>query len=323
MIDVALYGYGEVARGVELAAFASSDVRITGVFTRRDPSLIKTKTGAPAYEADRIFDFPDGAFDVVALCVASPDLAEFCPKIAAKFCTVDGNDMHAALPAYLQRVDEVCKAHKTTAFVAGGWDPGLFSLARLFGEAFLSDGKTYTFWGRGVSQGHTAALKRVKGVKDGAQYTVPKEESSERLRRGETPDWSARDLHDRECYVVAEEGADEKEIERAIKTSPYFQGYRTKITFIDGGELERNHAARPHGGRVIRVGRTAAESTQTAEVSLKLSSNPEFTGSAILACARATHRLYTEKQYGAKTIFDVPPAYFSNESRENIIERLL
>lgn len=322
MTTIALYGYGEVAKGVELAACASPDVRIFGVFTRRAPSLVQTRTGVPVYGVNRLFELPEGALDVVVLCAASPDLAEICPNVAARFCTVDGNDMHAALPAYLQRVDEACKAHKTTAFVAGGWDPGLFSLARLFGEAFLPDGKTYTFWGSGVSQGHTAALKRVKGVKDGVQYTVPKPSALDALRRGETPDWRAQDLHERECYVVAEEGVNEREIEREIAAAPYFQGYRTKIVFVDGEELREKHAARGHGGRVIRVGRTA-ERAQNFECSLALSSNPGFTGSALLACARATQRLHAEQQYGAKTIFDVPPVYFASKPRERLVEELL
>ncbi len=323
MIKIAIYGYGNLGKGIEAAANVFPDIKLCGVFTRRNREEVKPLSGAPVYAAEDLSGFSQDAFDVVVTCVSSPDLFKVCPRVLEKFCSVDAFDMHARLPQYVQGVDAAAKKWKKTAFVAGGWDPGALSLARVYSESFLPDGKSYTFWGKGVSQGHTAAIKRIKGVADGKQYTLPNRSAIERIRSGETPDLTARDMHERECLIVAERGADKERIEREIKEMPvYFQGYTTRVRFITAEELKEEHQGFPHGGRVLRVGQTAGNA-HTAEVSLSLSSNPEFTGSALLACTRATYKLYKKGEFGAKTVLDIPPAYYSEKTREELIGTLL
>lgn len=323
MVKIAIYGYGNLAKGIETALKAFPDMELCAVFTRRKGGGFKPLSGAPVYAAEELSGFSDSSFDVVIPCVSSPDLFAVCPRVLEKFCTVDAFDMHARLSEYVEVVDRAAKRCEKTAFVAGGWDPGALSLARVYAESFLPDGKSYTFWGKGVSQGHTAAIKRVKGVADGKQYTLPNRSAIERIRAGETPDLTVYDMHERECLIVVEQGADRERIEREIKSMPvYFQGYTTRVRFITAEELKEKHQGFPHGGKVVRVGRTG-ENIHTVEYSLALSSNPEFTGSVLLACARAVYTLYKQGTFGAKTALDIPPVYYSGKTRENLIETLL
>lgn len=324
MINIAILGYGNLGKGVEKAVMRSKDCRLFGVFTRRDHKRLQTISGVPTYAASDLFTIDEKAVDVVMLCVGSLDLFELTPKILQRFCTVDGFDMHAKIPVYCKTMDENAKRYQKTAFVAGGWDPGLFSAERLLMETALPSGKTYTFWGKGVSQGHTQAIKRVDGVLDGVQYTLPNENVVERIERGETPDLTPFDMHKRECYVAAEKGANKEKIKRDIQNMPdYFQGYTTSVQFVDEQTLKEKHREFPHGGKVIRVGKTGTGKGHTACFSLSLSSNPEFTGGVLLSCARAVVRLRKEKNYGAKTVFDVPFTYFSEKPREELIKTFL
>lgn len=320
MLKIAIYGYGKLARGVEKAAQNSSDCTLFGVFTRRDRQAVQRETNAPTYLASDIFSIPENEIDVVILCVGSLDLPTIAPKIAERFCTVDGFDIHAQIPSYWQAIDERTKLHQKTSLVAGGWDPGLFSLARLVLECAMPQGKTYTFWGKGVSQGHTQALKGVDGVLNGVQYTLPKQGIIDEIRLGKTPDLSARDMHERVCYVVAKRGADKEKIKRDIQNMPdYFKGYTTRVHFVSNKTFQREHGSLSHGGKVLR----RAKDGHVGEFSLSLLSNPDFTGGALLSCARAVYRLYEKGEFGAKTILDIPPIYFRDEDREEIIQTLL
>lgn len=325
-IRVAIYGYGNLGRGVESALLQNSDMTAVGVFTRRAPETVKTKTGLPVYHADAIFTMKD-KIDVVILCGGSAtDLPRQTPALATHFNVVDSFDNHASIPAHFAAVDAAAREGGKLGLISVGWDPGLFSLCRAYTEAVLPEGGTYTFWGRGVSQGHSDAIRRIAGVLDARQYTVPVEDALARVRAGENPTLSAREKHTRECYVVAEQGADTARIEKEIKEMPaYFADYDTTVHFISMEELREKHMALPHGGRVIRTGKTglARENTHTVEYSLALDSNPEFTSSVLVAYARAAYRLAQRGEVGCKTVLDVPPALLSPMPYGELLKGLL
>lgn len=323
---VGIYGYGNLGRGVELALKKNTDMETVGVFTRRDPSAVKTITDIPVYKAEDIFSFRD-KIDVVILCGGSAtDLPEQTPALAKAFNVVDSFDTHANILRHVKTVEEIAKNNKKTALVSAGWDPGMFSIARLYANAILTDGKDYTFWGKGVSQGHSDAVRRIEGVADARQYTIPITSALEAVRGGKTPDLATNEKHERECFVVAKEGADKAKIEREIKSMPnYFADYKTTVHFITKEEMEKNHSELPHGGFVIRTGFTGREKEHrhTIEYALKLDSNAEFTASVLVAGARAVYRLNQEGIYGCKTMPDIPPAYLSAKTREELLSTLL
>ena len=326
-IKVGIFGYGNLGRGVECALRQNADMELKAVFTRRNPETVRILTdGVPVYHADKAAEMKD-EIDVMILCGGSAtDLPVQTPAMAELFNVVDSFDTHANIPAHFAHVDEKAKASGHTAMISVGWDPGLFSLNRLYGSAILPDGKDYTFWGKGVSQGHSDAIRRVEGVANGKQYTVPVEEALASVRRGENPELSTREKHTRECYVVAKEGADKTRIESEIKNMPnYFADYDTTVNFITEEELQANHSGIPHGGFVIRSGRTGKdlEHSHIIEYSLKLDSNPEFTSSVLVAYARAAYRMSKEGNFGCKTVLDVPPAYLSPKSAEELRKTLL
>ncbi len=323
-IRVGIYGYGNLGRGVELALAQNPDMQGVGVFTRRPPSTVKTLTGIPVYSAEDALKM-QGDIDVMILCGGSAtDLPTQTPALAAHFTVVDSFDTHAKIPAHLASVDEAAKRAKRTAVISAGWDPGMFSLARAYSSAILVDGADYTFWGKGVSQGHSDAIRRIDGVLDARQYTIPKESAVAAVRAGENPTLSTADKHERECFVVVKEGADKARIEREIVTMPnYFADYQTTVHFISQEELDREHKGLPHGGSVLRCGRTGSGAKHVVEYSLKLDSNPEFTSCVLVACARAAYRLQREGNYGCKTMLDIPPAYLSAKEREELIKTLL
>jgi len=322
-IRIGIAGYGNLGRGVEAAIARNPDMALAGVFTRRDPASVRT-LGAQVHRLDAIDAFAAG-IDVLVLCGGSKsDLPEQGPALAARFNTVDSFDTHARIPEYFDAVDRAARANERTAVIAVGWDPGLFSLARVYGESVLADGATYTFWGRGLSQGHSDAIRRVPGVRAGVQYTVPVPQAIERVRSGVRPVLSTREKHTRECYVVLEEGADAAAVERAIVTMPdYFADYDTTVRFIDAGTLQREHSAMPHGGFVLRTGRTGQDTSQVFEFALKLDSNPEFTASVLVAYARAAFRLAQAREFGARTVFDIAPALLSPKSPAELRAQLL
>lgn len=323
MIKVGIIGYGNLGKGVEKAVSAAADMELVGVFTRRSPETLKTLSGAKAYAAAELENFV-GKADVMVLCGGSAtDLPEQTVKYAKMFNVVDSFDTHANVPEHFAAVDKAAKEGGNVGVISVGWDPGLFSIARLLFGAVLPDGKDYTFWGRGVSQGHSDAVRRVAGVKDARQYTVPVEQAVARVRRGEMPELSAREKHLRECYVVLEEGADAARVEREIKEMPnYFADYDTTVHFVSEEELQKNHAGLPHGGFVLRSGRTG-ENKHLLEFSLKLDSNPEFTGSVLAAYARAAARLSREGKSGAMTAFDIPLKYLSEQNYAELLSHLL
>ena len=319
---IAILGYGNLGRGVEAAIAQNDDLELAAVFTRRDPASLKLHTpGVPVLSAQELPAWKDRV-DVLILCGGSAtDLPLQTPQCAALFNVVDSFDTHKKIPQHFAAVDAAAKAAGKLALISCGWDPGLFSLARVYAEAVLPQGKDETFWGRGVSQGHSDAIRRIEGVVDARQYTVPVQAAVDAVRRGEQPELTARDKHLRECYVVAAEGADRARIEREIKAMPYyFDEYDTSVSFISAQELARDHTGLPHGGSVLRGGVTGfdAEHKQTIEFSLKLDSNPEFTGSVLAACARAVHRLHQAGQTGCRTILDLPPACLSPLSGEEL-----
>lgn len=324
-IKIGIVGYGNLGRGVELAIRQNPDMELVGVFTRRAPESVKT-VAAPAYPYSAIKDFV-GKVDVMVLCGGSAtDLAVQTPEIAQMFHTIDSYDTHAKIPAYYDTVNEVATASQHTSIISVGWDPGMFSISRLYNNCILPQGKDYTFWGRGVSQGHSDAIKRVNGVKAAKQYTIPVDEAVDKVRKGENPELSTREKHQRVCYVVAEEGQDLSKIEHEIKTMPhYFADYDTTVHFISDEEMEREHNTMPHGGFVIRSGVTGehTEHKQIVEYALKLDSNPEFTASVLVAYARAAYRLAAEGVYGAKTVFDIAPALLSPVSGDVLRAQLL
>lgn len=323
MIRIAIAGYGNLGKGVEKAVCAAPDMELVCVFTRRDPSALKVASGVPVASTADMKDW-QGKIDVVVLCGGSAtDLPKQTPEIASMFSVIDSFDTHADIPKHFAAVDAAAKAAGTTAMISVGWDPGLFSLNRVYAESVLPQGKTYTFWGKGVSQGHSDAIRRIKGVKRGIQYTVPVPEAVESVRRGDEPELTTRQKHTRVCYVVAEEGADKAAIETAIKTMPkYFDEYDTTVSFIDEETFDREHNTLPHGGFVMRSGRTG-DTKQLIEYNLTLGSNPEFTGSVLTAYARAAARLHAEGETGCRTVFDVAPKYLSPLSDDELRAHML
>ena len=325
-MKLAIYGYGNLGKGVECAAAKAPDAELIGVFTRRDPASVKTHTDVPVYPAKDILAYRD-TIDVLIICGGSAtDLPEMTPALAGDFNVLDSFDTHASIPEHFARVDDAAKKSGHIALISAGWDPGMFSLNRLYASAILPDGSDYTFWGRGVSQGHSDAIRRIDGVKDARQYTVPVPDALARVRAGENPVLSVREKHTRECYVVAEEGADLERIEREIKTMPhYFDEYDTTVTFITQEELDRYHRGIPHGGMVIRTGTTGweNENRHVIEYSLKLDSNPEFTSSVLVAFARAICRMHGRGVTGCQTVFDVAPADLSPLSPEQLRAKML
>ena len=325
-MKIGIYGYGNLGRGVEAALRQNPDMEIVGVFTRRDPATVKTVTGIPVYSAALVEDF-EAEIDVMIICGGSAtDLPEMTPMLAKHFNVIDSFDTHARIPEHFANVEQAAMTTAHTALISAGWDPGLFSLARLYMNTVLPEGKDYTFWGRGVSQGHSDAIRRIPGVKDARQYTVPVPAALESARSGENPDLSTRQKHTRECYVVAEEGADRDLIEKQIKEMPnYFADYDTTVTFITAEEMKQNHAELPHGGQVIRSGSTGegGKHKHVMEFSLKLDSNPEFTASVLVACARAIGRMNSRGIFGCKTLFDIAPADLSPLTPEEMRQKLL
>lgn len=321
-IQVGIVGYGNLGRGVELALKQNPDFQLKAIFSRRQPDEVASANGVVHISEIEKYK---GDIDVLILCGGSAtDLPEQGPQLAAMFNTVDSFDTHAKIPEYFGKVNEVALKAGTVSVISTGWDPGLFSLNRLLAEAVLPEGKDYTFWGKGVSQGHSDAIRRVAGVKNGVQYTIPVEAAVERVRQGENPELSTREKHLRECFVVAEEGADLAKIEQEIKSMPnYFSDYDTTVHFISEEELKANHSAMPHGGMVLRSGRTGQDSTQLIEFKLKLDSNPEFTASVLVAYARAAYKLSQTGQSGAKTVFDIPFGLLSPKSPEQLRKELL
>ena len=323
MIKVGIAGYGNLGKGVEKAVNAANDLELVGVFTRRNPDSVNTVSGVPVYSMDQAENFKDD-IDVMVLCGGSAtDLPEQTPALASMFNVVDSFDTHANIPEHFKNVDEDAKAANKTAAISIGWDPGLFSLNRLIAESILPEGKTYTFWGKGVSQGHSDAIRRIDGVADAKQYTIPVKEAIESVRNNERPDLTTRQKHIRECFVVAKEGADLQKIEDEIKNMPnYFSDYDTTVHFISQEELNKNHGTLPHGGFVLRSGSTG-ENNHLIEYSLNLDSNPEFTASVLTAVARAIARMNAEGWTGAKTIFDIPASYLSDKSAEELRATML
>ena len=327
MIRIGIFGYGNLGRGVECAVAQNDDMELCAVFTRRGPSGVQIRTpGVPVVAADELPAWKD-KLDVLILCGGSAtDLPEQTPRCASLFNVVDSFDTHAKIPEHFAAVDAAAQASGHTALISCGWDPGLFSLNRVYGEAVLPQGASYTFWGKGVSQGHSDAVRRIKGVKDARQYTIPVESALEAVRAGKAPVLTTREKHTRECFVVAEEGADLVRIEREIKTMPnYFDEYDTTVHFISEEELQRDHAGIPHGGFVLRSGKTGVngENTHVIEYSLRLDSNPEFTSSVLVAYARAVSRLAARGDSGCKTVLDIPPALLCRESGEELRKKML
>ena len=326
MIKIGLYGYGNIAKGVECAVKQNADMVISCVFTRRDPATVKTISGAPVYNTNDILDHKNDV-DILVMCGGSAtDLPEQTPAMARYFNVVDSFDTHKKIPEHFENVDKAAKEGSKVAIISVGWDPGMFSLNRLFGSCILPDGADYTFWGKGVSQGHSDAIRRVEGVIDARQYTIPVDEALDAVRSGSQPELTTRQKHTRECFVVAEDSADKERITRDIVTMKnYFDEYDTTVHFISQEELDRDHKGIPHGGFVIRTGKTGVnlEHNHVIEYSLKLDSNPEFTASVITAYARAAYKLYKEGACGCKTVFDIPPAYLSPKSPEELRKSML
>ena len=325
-IRIGIVGYGNIGRGVEQAIKRNEDMELAAVFTRRDPASVKVATeGAKVVHMDDMLSMK-GDVDVMVLCGGSAtDLPVMGPEIAANFNTIDSFDTHAKIPEYFAIVDKAAKEGNNISIISVGWDPGMFSLNRLYAESILVQGSTYTFWGKGVSQGHSDAIRRIPGVKNAIQYTVPVDEAVDQVRSGSEPKLTTRDKHTRECYVVAQEGANKAEIENAIKTMPnYFDEYNTTVHFIAEEELKRDHSKMPHGGFVIRTGETGEEGNKhVIEYSLKLDSNPEFTASVLIAYARAAYRLNQKGENGARSVFDIAPALLSMKTPEQLRKEIL
>lgn len=323
-IKIGIVGYGNLGRGVEAAISQNPDMELVGVFTRRDPSSVNVQSNAKVYHVDDAVQYKD-EIDVMILCGGSAkDLPEQVPFFAEHFNTIDSFDTHARIPEYFEAVNEVAEKSGKISIISVGWDPGLFSLNRLLGEVVLPEGNTYTFWGTGLSQGHSDAVRRVEGVKNGVQYTIPIEDAVNRVRNGENPELSTREKHARECYVVLEEGADAEKVAHEIKTMPnYFADYDTTVHFISEEELKQNHSGMPHGGFVIRSGQSKEGDNQIVEFSLKLESNPMFTSSVLVAYARAAYKLSKAGDKGAKTVFDIPFGLLSPKSPADLRKELL
>ena len=327
MIRIGILGYGNLGKGVESAIKQNPDMELAAVFTRRNPEDLKIRMeNVPVLNTDSLLEMKD-KIDVLILCGGSAtDLPKQTPEYAKYFNVVDSFDTHAKIPEHFEAVDAMARENHTTAMISVGWDPGMFSLNRLYGNVILPEGKDYTFWGKGVSQGHSDAIRRIEGVKDAKQYTIPVEEALEAVRSGSNPELTTRQKHIRECFVVAEDDADKEKIEETIKTMPnYFADYDTIVHFISEEELKAEHSGIPHGGFVLRSGVTGMEkeNKHIIEYSLKLDSNPEFTASVIVAYARATYRMNQEGMTGCKTVFDVPPAYLSPLSGAELRKNLL
>lgn len=325
-IRLAIAGYGNLGRGVEAAIRQNPDTELYGIFSRRDPSAVVTKTGAKVFPMNEIANHKDN-IDVLIICGGSAtDLPKQTPELAKYFNVIDSFDTHAKIPEHFKNVDNAAKSAGKIAMISVGWDPGLFSLNRLYAESILPDGKDYTFWGKGVSQGHSDAIRRIDGVIDARQYTIPVEAALEAVRSGKNPELTTRQKHERECFVAVSADADKARIENEIKEMPnYFSDYNTTVHFVSEEELKKNHSALPHGGFVIRCGKTGleGENNHVIEYSLKLDSNPEFTSSVLVAYARAAVRMNKEGLSGCKTVFDVPPAYLSPKSNDELISHLL
>ena len=325
MIRIGIYGYGNLGKGVEAAIKQNTDMELVAVFSRRDAGSVKINTeGAKVCHVDEAVEYAD-KIDVMILCGGSAtDLPIQTPKMAKLFNVIDSFDTHAKIPQHFENVDREAKLGGKVSIISVGWDPGMFSLNRLFGEAILPQGSTYTFWGKGVSQGHSDAIRRIDGVEDARQYTIPVEASLEAVRNGENPELTTRQKHIRECFVVAKEGADLERIENEIKTMPnYFADYDTTVHFISKQELLSNHSGIPHGGFVIRSGKTGCGNNHIIEYILKLDSNPEFTSSVLVAYARAAYKLNKEGFSGCKSVLDIAPSYLSAKSGEELRRELL
>ena len=327
LIKVGIVGYGNLGKGIESAIMQNPDLSLVAVFTRRNPQDLKIRTeGVPVISVDEILNYKD-KIDVLILCGGSAtDLPKQTPEYAKDFNVIDSFDTHAKIPEHFENVDKSAKEAGKVAIISAGWDPGMFSINRLYGNAILVEGNDYTFWGKGVSQGHSDAIRRIEGVLDAKQYTVPVEKALTSVRNGENPVLTTREKHTRECFVVAKEGADLERIRQEIVNMPnYFADYDTIVNFISLEELKRDHSGIPHGGVVVRSGKTGVnkENTHIIEYSLKLDSNPEFTASVIVAFARAAVKLNNEGQKGAKTVFDIPPAYLSPKTPEELRATLL
>lgn len=324
-IRIAIAGHGNLGRGVEAAIDNNPDMRLVGIYSRRAPDQIAPRRAdTPVRSMEQLSEDSD-KIDVLILCGGSKeDLPKQGPELAALFNIVDSFDTHARIPEYFADVDPVARANNRTALISTGWDPGMFSLNRALGEALLPDGATYTFWGDGLSQGHSDALRRIPGVAGAAQYTRPAQDAIARVRAGERPELSAQQMHKRECFVVLDDAADAEAVRHTIVTMPhYFDEYDTTVNFITAAELARDHGAMVHGGFVIRSGNTSTDTTQVMEYSLKLGSNPEFTASVLVACARAVHRMHASGQFGAKTVYDVPLGLLSPRTAEELRAQLL
>lgn len=324
---IGIYGYGNLGRGVECAVRKRPDTELVAVFTRRAPETVKTLfEDTPVFSADNVIEFKD-KIDVLIICGGSAtDLPVMTPMLAEHFNVLDSFDTHAKIPEHFEKTDAASKSSGHISLIAAGWDPGLFSLARMIAGACLPDGSDYTFWGKGISQGHSDAIRRIEGVLDARQYTVPVESAVSAVREGKFPVLTTREKHRRECFVVAAEGADKEKIENTIKTMPnYFADYDTSVTFITKEELAKNHSGMPHGGSVIRTGKTGmnSENTHTIEFSLALDSNPEFTSSALVAYSVAIHKMYSRGEIGCKTVFDVAPRDLSYLTPEELRATLL
>jgi diaminopimelate dehydrogenase len=323
-IRAGIYGYGNIAKGIEKAIGKSNDISLVAVFTRRDPSKIRTVSGVKAIAADRVLEYKD-KIDVMLLCGGSAkDLPMQTPELAKHFNTVDSFDTHAKIPEYLEAVNKQALSNKRTAIISVGWDPGLFSMMKSLFSSLLPDGKGQAFWGPGVSQGHSDAIRQVEGVKGAIQYSVPNGDVLKEMRNGSEKDYTARQKHKRLCYVVAEEGADKDKIARTIKEMPYyFSDYDTEVNFISSAELEAEHSKMPHGGNVMRNGHTAEGGKYSVEFYMRFDSNPDFTASIMVAYTRAAFRMYSEKIFGAKTALDIPLSYLAQKERkEQIAEHL-
>ena len=321
---IGILGYGNLGRGVEYSIKQNPDMELVAVFTRRNPNELKINSNAKVVSLDEIEQWQD-KIDVLILCGGSAtDLPIQTPQFAKMFNVVDSYDNQKQIPVHFENVDKAAKEGNKLALISAGWDPGLFSLNRLYANAILPEGKDYTFWGKGISQGHSDAIRRIEGVKNAKQYTIPIEEALQSVRDSENPTFTARQMHTRECFVVVEDGADKEPIEKEIKTMPnYFEPYDTTVHFISEEELNEKHGGIPHGGFVIRTGKTAGNKNHVIEYSLKLESNPEFTSSVLVAYARAIYRLSKEGQTGCKTVFDIAPKYLSAKSDEELRRTML
>ena len=324
-MKIGILGYGNLGRGVEAAIKKNEDMELVAVYTRRDPSTLTINTEGVAVKSTADLDTGKEDIDVLIICGGSAtDLPAMTPKYAAMYNVIDSFDTHARIPEHFANVDKAAKEAGTIGIISCGWDPGMFSISRAYATAVLPDGQAYTFWGKGVSQGHSDAVRRIEGVRDCRQYTIPVPAALEKVRSGENPELTTREKHTRECFVVAEEGADLVRIENEIKTMPnYFADYDTTVHFIDEAEMKKNHSGLPHGGSVIYSGESSDGVKHVIEYSLTLDSNPEFTGSVLVAYARAAARLNAEGVKGAKTVFDIAPSYLNRMSGDEMRAHLL